>query len=182
MKYLCVVLFFLLFLISNYFDKLFRFVDQSIEINPIIINNKTWTVILLEMLQNSFFFDKINPDSVLLVNMIKNHTNGIIQTTKITTILIDLIVNNLKPCNIISIEKLYQAYRELGIASEEILDTYDFSIEVAHYLKADYVIYGIIYGEINSPTIELQLIETKTGEILFIVNKLIGYGDLLCAS
>lgn len=179
MKYLFFVLFFL-----TYSNQCYNQLDKSIvqpELSiPFITNGINWRMILSEMLQSPLFFDDVPSDSLVLVNIIKNNTNIFIQTTKITSILIELIKSNTKKCNIINMEQLYHAYRELEISSEEILNSYAFSIEIANYLKADYVIYGIAYENTCKLNIELQLILSKTGEILRVIRRAIDQDDNDC--
>lgn len=129
-----------------------------------------WKPILLNILQNAFFFDNIERGSVLLVNVIKNNTNGIFQTNNVTNMLIKCIVENTKKYNVIDIGTLYSVYRELGVFPEDNRNSYNFSIRIANYLQANYVLYGIAYGSSEKPNLELQLISVKTGEILRVVS------------
>lgn len=142
-------------------------------------NTTNCKTILLEILQNSCFLNEIQLNKIILVNMVKNNTNSALQTTKITKTLIDVIKNDMNMPNVISMEQLYCAYRELETVSEEILDSYAFSIEIAHYLKADYIVYSIVYGNFEKLSIELQLILTKTGEILRVIYESVNYNDFI---
>lgn len=181
MKYYFIVLLFLY--CSNYNDPS-SLILSIMQLQPITLiktvnQGINWKFILSEMLQDSIFLNEIPPDSVLLVNMIKDNTNGIVQPVKITNILIDLVLNSNNTYNVVSINKLYDAYRSLEISSEEILDSYAFSIEIALYLKADYIIYSIIYGDLDTISIELQLISTKTREIIHVINRSIDQQDFI---
>ncbi|URJ30364.1 penicillin-binding protein activator LpoB [Candidatus Blochmannia vicinus (nom. nud.)] len=137
---------------------------------PTQINLIHWEPIILNMLQNAFFFDNIERGSVLLVNIIKNNTNGIFQTNNVTNILIKCIVENTGKYNVIDIERLHSVYRELGVFPEDNRNSYNFSIKIANYLQANYILYGIAYGNSEKPNLELQLISVKTGEILRVVS------------
>lgn len=167
--------FFILFFFHCSSKFCYSAVNQSIETFELFIlssiNKIDWKIVVLEMLNNSSFFNKINSNSTLLVNMVRNNTNSVVQTSKITNILIEVIQNNIRNCNIISIEKLYDAYRKLNVSSEEIINSYEFSIEIAHELKADYIIYSIVYEKLKTFHLELQLILPKTGEIIQILDK-----------
>lgn len=180
MKYLF-SLYFLLNCVNKYlYHILDTFIAQFKLSASIITHGINWKIILLEMLQSVFFFDEIVPNSVLLVNMIKNNTTGVFQVTKITSTLIDLVENNSKEYYVVSMKKLYDVYRKLDISSEEILNSYAYAIEIAHNLKADYIIYGIISGNFETPKIELQLILSKTGEIIRTINRSVNYNDYIC--
>lgn len=179
MQYWFFVLFFLNFVNPNNFNKIDMFVVPSELLRPSVIDEINWKVILSEILREPLFLNEITPGSVVLINMIRNNTNGPLQVVKITNILIELFINNIKQFNIISIEQLYHAYRELQISSEEILNSYAFSIDIAHYLNADYIIYSIVSGDLENPHIELQLILSKTGEIIRSINRSISYNDCI---
>lgn len=132
-----------------------------------------WRVLLLDMLKDVCFFDEIVSDSRLLVNITRNKTNEVLQIVKITNTLITLISENTKKYQVINMDQLYSTYRELEISSEESLNSYESSIRIANYLKAEYILYSIIYESSKNLYLELQLILSKTGEIIRIINKLI---------
>lgn len=155
--------------ISFYDDQVFH--TQPVPIVPSEINIINWKLVILQALQDVFFFDNIKDNSILLVNIIKNSTNGNIQTNKITNLLINCILENTKKYKVICIEQLYFAYRALGVFPEDHINSYSFSINIANYLQANYVLYGIVYGDVECPILELQLILVKTGEIICVVNK-----------
>lgn len=141
---------------------------------PFILSNTNlinWKACLLDILKRVYFFDDILSDSVLLVNIIQNHTNGPIQTIKITSTLIELITENTDKYHVISMDQLYRSYRELEISFEDTFHSYEFSMKIANYLKADYIIYSIIYENSKYLNLELQLILTKTGEIIRVINQ-----------
>lgn len=140
----------------------------SILLSSNLIN---WKMYLLDILTDVNFFDAIVSDSVLLVNIVRNNTNGFLQTIKITNTLIELITKNTDRYNVISMEQLYHAYRELEISLEEISNSYEFAVKIANYLRADYIIYSIVYENSQYLNLELQLIFTKTGEIIHVINK-----------
>ncbi|URJ23422.1 penicillin-binding protein activator LpoB [Blochmannia endosymbiont of Camponotus sp. C-003] len=144
-------------------------------LTPSKINLINWQPVLLKMLQSVFFFDNIERDSVLLVNIVNNKTNGILQASKITDILIRYIADNTQKYNVVDMKVLYSVYREWGVFPEDNRNSYNFSIKIANYLKANYILYSIASGDSVQPNLELQLISVKTGEILRIVNSSVGY-------
>lgn len=137
------------------------------------VNFFDWKNILLNMLQGVFFFDDFIYGGVVLVTVFKNNTNGMLPTIKITNILIHLIEERAYKYSVINLDELYRIYRKLEISLEENVCSYEFSIKIANYLKADYIIYGIAYGDSKVPHIQLQLILSSTGEILCVVNDFI---------
>lgn len=176
MKYLMYIFSFLICFNKNSNYSLYKFEKQSLTQNLFIISKINWRSFLLETFKNSFFFESINSADLLLINMVHNDTDYCIQTTKITNTLIEVITNDIKPCKIINMEQLYHVHRDLGISTEEILNSYTFSIEIAHYLKANYIIYSIIYEDNENRLImKLQLISSNTGEILNNIHKFIYY-------
>lgn len=144
------------------------FVSVFSEIN--VIN---WEFVILKMLKKVFFYDDIINDGMLLVNIVKNNTNKNIQINKITNLLIKCILENTKKYKIIEMDQLYFAYRELGVYPEDQINSYSFSIDIANYLQADYILYSIIWDNSSCLFLELQLISVKTGEILRVVNEFI---------
>lgn len=128
-----------------------------------------WKTFLLSMLQNVCFFNDIILDGVLLVNIVKNNTDIVFPIMRITNILIELILKNTSTYSVINIDKLYSTYRTLEIFPEDNLNSYEFSIEIANYLKADYVLYSSISKDSEDLNLELQLILTKTGEIINVI-------------
>ncbi|ADV33793.1 conserved hypothetical protein [Candidatus Blochmanniella vafra str. BVAF] len=144
----------------------------------IVVN---WKIILYKMLQDvSFFKDNINYNSSVLINIFKNNSSRVVQTINITNILINLILeNNNDTYTIISLNKLYHIYRELEVSYEDVVNSYEFSVKVANYLKADYIIYGNIYdGDMQGFNVELQLLSSNTGEILRVVNNIKSNDDM----
>ncbi|WP_159715396.1 penicillin-binding protein activator LpoB [Blochmannia endosymbiont of Camponotus nipponensis] len=137
---------------------------------PSTINLIDWKPVLLKILQNVFFFDNIAHDGLLLVNMVKNDTDGVLQATNITNILINCIQENTRKYNVIDIETMYAVYRQLGVYPEDNRNSYNFAIKIANYLKANYILYSIAYGDSKKPNLELQLILVKTGEIVQVIN------------
>lgn len=146
---------------------------QPVPMEPSTISVIDWQSCVLKMLQEVSFFNHIHSDSVLLVNIIKNNTRENIPVHKITNLLIHSILENTTKYQVIHIEQLYSAYRKLGIFPENHINSYNFSIDIANYLQANYVLYSIIYGDLLHPSIELQLILVKTGEIIDVINKTI---------
>ncbi|URJ24902.1 penicillin-binding protein activator LpoB [Candidatus Blochmannia ocreatus (nom. nud.)] len=141
---------------------------------PVVLSPKKislvdWKPILLNILKKNLFFDILEKDSVLLVNIIKNNTNGILQIYNITNTLIQCIIENVKSYSVINMDTLYYAYRIFGVFPEYNENSYNFSIKIANYLKANYVLYSIACGNADKPNLEFQLISVKSGEIIYVM-------------
>lgn len=146
---------------------------QPVPMVPSTISVIDWKSCMLKILQEVSFFDCIHSNSVLLVNIIKNNTRESIPVHKITNLLIHSILENTTKYQVIRIEKLYSVYRKLGIFPENHINSYNFSIDIANYCQANYVLYSVVYGDLLHPNIELQLILVKTGEIINVIKKTI---------
>lgn len=156
--------------VACFYENKVVFYTQPIPMMPSKVNIIDWKLIIFQMLQDVYFFNNIKSGSVLLVNIIRNNTNGNIQINKITNLLIKCISENTEKYEVICMEQLYLAYRKLGVFPENHINSYNFSVNIANYLKADYILYGIIYGDVKWPILELQLMLVKTGEILSTIN------------
>lgn len=172
MTYFFIIVIFLNYFNIHCFNNLNLYIKftnlSTIFLNINLIN---WDFFLLDLLKDISFFNKIPPDSTVLINITRNRTNKLLQTINITNTLIELILKNTKSYNVISINQVYDVYREFKISSEEILNSYEFSIKIANYLKADYIIYSMFYEKSENLYLELQLISVKTGEIIQSINK-----------
>ncbi|CAD83463.1 collagen-binding surface adhesin Spad (antigen I/II family) [Candidatus Blochmanniella floridana] len=146
--------------------------NESSEINC-TVDFCNWRIILSNMLQKVVFFDDFIYDEVVLINIFQNNTNGILPIIKITNILISLIEERFHKYTVISLDKLYQIYRELEVSVEDHEHAYEFAMKIANYLQADYIIYGVVEGDFKIPHIKLQLILSSTGEILCVVDDFI---------
>lgn len=108
----------------------------------------------------------VTPGSVLLVDRIKNSTNGALQGEKATSAIQNALNNNGK-FTLVSSEQLAQAKQTLGLSSDDSLNSRSKAIGLARNLNAQYVLYSTAKGDVKSPTLQMQLMLVQTGEIIW---------------
>lgn len=108
----------------------------------------------------------VTPGSVLLVDGVKNSTNGSLQTAKATAALQDALKNNTQ-FKLVSSDQLATAKQTLGLSAEDSLGSRSKAIGLARYVGAQYVLYSNAQGDIKSPALQMQLMLVQTGEIIW---------------
>nr|WP_246873489.1 penicillin-binding protein activator LpoB [Pantoea ananatis] len=108
----------------------------------------------------------VTPGSVLLVDRIKNSTNGTLQGEKATSAIQNALNNNGK-FTLVSSEQLAQAKQTLGLSPDDSLNSRSKAIGLARNLNAQYVLYSTAKGDVKSPTLQMQLMLVQTGEIIW---------------
>ncbi|MGE4799118.1 penicillin-binding protein activator LpoB [Yersinia hibernica] len=104
--------------------------------------------------------------SILLLDSVKNNTNGALQMAQATTALHQVLSSN-KKFVLISPQQLAVAKQTLGLSEEDSLGSRSKAIGLARYVSAQYVLYSDVSGDVKSPTIEMQLMQAQTGEIIW---------------
>ncbi|HHJ0099661.1 TPA: penicillin-binding protein activator LpoB [Yersinia enterocolitica] len=104
--------------------------------------------------------------SILLLDSVKNNTNGRLSTAKATSALHQVLSSN-KKFVLISPQQLAVAKQTLGLSEEDSLGSRSKAIGLARYVSAQYVLYSDVSGDVKSPTIEMQLMQAQTGEIIW---------------
>ncbi|MFM1313639.1 penicillin-binding protein activator LpoB [Yersinia enterocolitica] len=104
--------------------------------------------------------------SILLLDSVKNNTNGRLQTAKATSALHQVLSSN-KKFVLISPQQLAVAKQTLGLSEEDSLGSRSKAIGLARYVSAQYVLYSDVSGDVKSPTIEMQLMQAQAGEIIW---------------
>ena len=108
----------------------------------------------------------VTPGSVLLVDRIKNSTNGALQGEKATNAIQNALNNNGK-FSLVSSEQLAQAKQTLGLSQDDSLNSRSKAIGLARNLNAQYVLYSTAKGDVKAPTLQMQLMLVQTGEIIW---------------
>lgn len=108
----------------------------------------------------------VTPGSVLLVDRIKNNTNGSLQSEKATNAIQNALNNNGK-FSLVSPEQLAQAKQTLGLSPDDSLNSRSKAIGLARNVNAQYVLYSTAKGDVKTPTIQMQLMLVQTGEIIW---------------
>jgi len=86
--------------------------------------------------------------SVLLVDSINNRTNG----GKFT---------------LVSTQQLAVAKQQLGLSPQDSLGSRSKAIGIARNVGAQYVLYSNATGNVNTPSLQMQLMLVQTGEIIW---------------
>lgn len=134
---------------------------------PPKIKSIDWQASLSPMVQQMLAVDGINDGSVLLVNTMKNATNGSVQTCKATAALTRLIADAGGKFQVVGADKLNAARQTLGLSADDSLEWRSKAVGLARYLNAQYVLYSAASGDVKQPTIDLQLMLVQTGEIIW---------------
>lgn len=108
----------------------------------------------------------VTQGSVLLVDRIKNSTNGNLQTAKATAALQNALANNGK-FTLVTPQQLNTAKQTLGLSAEDSLTSRSKAIGLARYVGAQYVLYSNAQGDVKSPELQMQLMLVQTGEIIW---------------
>ncbi len=122
----------------------------------------TFQPLVAQMLQAA----SAQPGSVLLVDRIKNSTNGSLQSDKATAAIQNALNNNGK-FTLVSADQLAQAKQTLGLSPDDSLNSRSKAIGLARNLNAQYVLYSNARGDVKTPTLQMQLMLVQTGEIIW---------------
>lgn len=107
----------------------------------------------------------ITAGSVLLVDRIKNSTNGSIQSENANTALNQSLAHS--SFTLVTPEQLAQAKQTLGIAPNDSLNSRGKAIGLARNLHAEYVLYTTARGDVKAARVQMQLMLVNTGEIIW---------------
>ncbi|WP_431222685.1 penicillin-binding protein activator LpoB [Serratia sp. L9] len=110
--------------------------------------------------------DGVTPGSVLLLDSVKNNTNGSLQIGKATSALHQALASN-QTFTIVPEAQLSSAKQTLGLSAEDSLGSRSKAIGLARIVSAQYVLYSDVSGDVKSPTMEMQLMLVQTGEIVW---------------
>lgn len=130
------------------------------------IRKINWRKNLLPLIHQILILDNIQNGALILINFFKNNTNGVIQTQEATVVLINLF-KQIDKFKIIGVQQFNTARQKLKLSVNDNFESCSKAIGLAKYLNAQYVVYGIVTGNINKPAIELQILSVKTGEIIW---------------
>ncbi|BAE74345.1 Penicillin-binding protein activator LpoB precursor [Sodalis glossinidius str. 'morsitans'] len=134
---------------------------------PPKIKTIDWQASLSPLVQQMLAVEGINDGSVLLVNTMKNTTNGSVQTGKATAALTRLITDAGGKFQVVGANQLNAARQMLGLSADDSLESRSKAVGLARYLNAQYVLYSAAAGDVKQPTLDLQLMLVQTGEIIW---------------
>lgn len=128
--------------------------------------NIDWTATVEPMLAKMLKSEGVQSGSVLLVDIVKNSTNGSLQTAKATDALRTALANN-TTFQIVPAEQLASAKQSLGLSPDDSLASVSKAIGLANIVKAQYVLYSTVSGDVKAPTMSMRLITAPSGEIVW---------------
>ncbi|WP_367680499.1 penicillin-binding protein activator LpoB [Candidatus Fukatsuia anoeciicola] len=156
---------------------------------PKIVSSTTDTVLQMPKIKSINWVANIEPfmvkmlninnitiGSTLLLDSVKNNTNGKLQADKVTEALHQVLISN-KKFILVSNYQLAKAKRTLGLSEEDSLGSRSKAVSLARYINTKYVLYSDIKGDSKAPIIDMQLILVQTGEIIWSDNGPINLKD-----
>lgn len=125
-----------------------------------------WDASVTPLVTQMLKADGVTPGSVLLVDGMKNSTNGSLQTAKATAALHSALENNTQ-FTLVTPQQLATAKQTLGLSAEDSLGSRSKAVGLARYVGAQYVLYSNAQGDVKSPALQMQLMLVQTGEIIW---------------
>lgn len=108
----------------------------------------------------------VNAGSILLVDSVNNRTNGSLNAGEATTALHNALAGNGK-FTLVTPQQLAVAKQQLGLSPQDSLGSRSKAMGIARNVGAQYVLYSNATGNVNSPTLQMQLMLVQTGEIVW---------------
>lgn len=134
--------------------------------SPPKIKTIDWSASVAPLVQQMLGTQGIAPGSVLLINTVKNNTNGSLQTAKATDALYNALASN-NTFKVISLAQMTSARQTLGLSAEDSLESRSKAVGLARYVNAQYVLYSDASGDAKQPELEMQLMLVQSGEIIW---------------
>lgn len=125
-----------------------------------------WSASVAPLVAQMLKADGVTPGSVLLVDNVKNSTNGSLQSGKATAALQNALANN-SQFTLITPPQLAVAKQTLGLSADDSLVSRSKAVGLARYVGAQYVLYSNAEGDVKSPQLQMQLMLVQTGEIIW---------------
>lgn len=133
---------------------------------PPKIQQLDWLSSVQPLVNQMLKADGVNPGSVLLLDSVKNNTNGSLQTAKATSALHKALASN-QTFSVVPEAQLATARQTLGLSADDSLGSRSKAIGLARIVSAQYVLYSDVSGDVKSPTLDMQLMLVQTGEIVW---------------
>ncbi len=108
----------------------------------------------------------VTAGSILLVDSVNNRTNGSLNAGEATTALRNALAGNGK-FTLVSAQQLAVAKQQLGLSPQDSLGSRSKAMGIARNVGAQYVLYSNATGNVNAPTLQMQLMLVQTGEIVW---------------
>ncbi|QWA12843.1 penicillin-binding protein activator LpoB [Sodalis ligni] len=133
---------------------------------PPTIRTLDWQGSVAPLVQQMLTVKDIAPGSMLVVNTVKNNTNGTIQTAKATDAIYNALASNGK-FTVVAQPQITAAKQTLGLSTDDSLESRSKAVGLARYVNAQYVLYTDAGGDAKAPDLEMQLMLVQTGEIIW---------------
>lgn len=133
---------------------------------PPKLQTLNWSATVSPLVAQMLKADGISAGNVLLVDNVKNSTNGSLQSAKATDALQNSLANNGR-FTLVTPQQLKDARQTLGLSVDDSLVSRSKAIGLARYVGAQYVLYSNAEGDIKSPSLQMQLMLVQTGEIIW---------------
>ncbi|WP_213994120.1 penicillin-binding protein activator LpoB [Sodalis sp. dw_96] len=133
---------------------------------PPTIRTLDWQGSVAPLVQQMLAVKDVNPGSVLVINTVKNNTNGTIQTGKATDAIYNALASNGK-FTVIAPPQITAAKQTLGLSTDDSLESRSKAVGLARYVNAQYVLYTDAGGDAKAPDLEMQLMLVQSGEIIW---------------
>ena len=130
------------------------------------VRTYAWNSAIHPLINQMLQADGVTPGGVLLVDSVNNRTNGSLQTGSATEALVDALANN-RTFTLVSAQQLSLAKQQLGLSPQDSLGSRSKAIGIARNVGAQYVLYSNASGNVNTPTLKMQLMLVQTGEIIW---------------
>ncbi|WP_368869749.1 penicillin-binding protein activator LpoB [Providencia vermicola] len=108
----------------------------------------------------------IESGKVLLVDSVKNNTNGSFSVQNATSAIVKA-VDSSHLFKVVPQDVVNTARKTLGLSQDDSLVTRSKAIGLGRYVQADYVLYSVISGSNKQRDIEMQLMAVQSGEIIW---------------
>lgn len=125
-----------------------------------------WNAVVQPMVAKMLQADGVQAGSVLLLDNVKNSTNGSLQTSKISAAMHDAFGSN-KTFNVVPTDQLNSAKQMMGLSPDDNLVSRTKAIALARQVSAQYVLYSDVSGNVKTPTLDMQLMTVPSGEIVW---------------
>ena len=140
------------------------------------VRTYSWSSAINPLVNQMLQAEGVTPGGVLLVDTVNNQTNGSLQTGSATEALVNALANN-RTFTLVSAQQLAMVKQQLGLSPQDSLGSRSKAIGIARNVGAQYVLYSNASGNVNTPTLKMQLMLVQTGEIIWSGNSAVSQTD-----
>ncbi|RLM27078.1 penicillin-binding protein activator LpoB [Brenneria alni] len=125
-----------------------------------------WDATINPLVAQMLKAEGVTPGSILLLDSVKNNTNGALPTAKANSALYNALSAS-RAFTLVPREQMAAAKQTLGLSVDDSLGSRSKAIGLARYVSAQYVLYSDVSGDVKSPVLDMQLMLVQTGEIVW---------------